>query len=212
MAPRFDLPARIALFPLTGAVLMPRARIPLHIFEPRYLQMLDDTLKTGHRLIGLIQPEGADANAGLAAIGCAGRVVSFSEMDDGRQMISLRAISRFRLVEMTPGFTPYLMGDVDWSSFGRDLRSHEDDPGLDREALFALLRRYMTAHDLSTDWDAAAEAQDEALINSLSMVLPFSPGDRQALLESPTLSDRRELLQGLIEFALHGGDNEERLQ
>ena len=209
---RFDLPARIALFPLSGAVLMPRARIPLHVFEPRYLQMLDDTLKTDHRLIGLIQPEGQNADGGLAAIGCAGRVVAFSETDDGRQMISLRAVSRFRLAEVKDGFTPYLVGEVDWSSFGRDLKGPEEDPGMDRDALFPLLRRYMEAHELSTDWDAAAEAQDEALINSLSMVLPFSPGDKQALLESPTLADRRELLQGLIEFALHGGDNEERLQ
>jgi Lon protease-like protein len=205
---RFDLPARLPLFPLSGAVLMPRARIPLHVFEPRYLQMLDDALKTDHRLIGLIQPEGE----GLAAIGCAGRVVSFSETDDGRQMISLLAVSRFRLTEVQEGFTPYLMAEVDWSSFTHDLKGTEDDPGLDRDTLFPLLRRYMDAHELSTDWDAASEAQDEALINSLSMVLPFSPGDRQALLESPTLSDRRELLQGLIEFALHGGDTEDRLQ
>ena len=104
------------------------------------------------------------------------------------------------------------MAEVDWSSFTHDLKGTEDDPGLDRDTLFPLLRRYMDAHELSTDWDAASEAQDEALINSLSMVLPFSPGDRQALLESPTLSDRRELLQGLIEFALHGGDTEDRLQ
>lgn len=209
---RFDLPARIPLFPLTGAVLMPRARIPLHVFEPRYLQMLDDTLKTDHRLIGLIQPEGAEASGGLAAIGCAGRVVAFSETDDGRQMISLLAVSRFRLTEVQEGFTPYLMAEVDWSSFGRDLKGTEEDPSLDRDALFPLLRRYMESHELSTDWDAAAEAPDEALINSLAMALPFSPGDKQALLESPSLADRRELLQGLIEFALHGGDNEERLQ
>ena len=205
---RFDLPSRIPLFPLEGAVLMPRARIPLHVFEPRYLQMLDDALKTEHRLIGLIQPEGE----GLATIGCAGRVVAFSETDDGRQMISLLAVSRFRLTEVQEGFTPYLMAEVDWSSFARDLKGPEEDPAMDRDALFPLLRRYMEAHELSTDWDAAAEAQDEALINSLSMVLPFSSGDRQALLESPTLADRRELLQGLIEFALHGGDTEDRLQ
>ncbi|MDQ1900873.1 LON peptidase substrate-binding domain-containing protein [Paracoccus sp. WLY502] len=205
---RFDLPARIPLFPLSGAVLMPRARIPLHVFEPRYLQMLDDALKTDHRLIGLIQPEGE----GLAAIGCAGRVVAFSETDDGRQMISLLAVSRFRLTEVQEGFTPYLMAEVDWTSFGRDLKGSEGDPSLDRDVLFPLLRRYMEAHELSTDWDAAAEAPDEALINSLAMALPFSPGDKQALLESPSLADRRELLQGLIEFALHGGDNEERLQ
>ncbi|WP_295047441.1 LON peptidase substrate-binding domain-containing protein [uncultured Paracoccus sp.] len=205
---RFDLPARIPLFPLTGAVLMPRGRIPLHVFEPRYLQMLDDALKTDHRLIGLIQPEGE----GLASIGCAGRVVAFSETDDGRQMISLLAVSRFRLSDVQEGFTPYLLAQVDWSSFARDLKGPEDDPGMDRNTLFPLLRRYMDTRELSTDWDAAADAQDEALINSLSMVLPFSPGDKQALLESPTLADRRELLQGLIEFALHGGDTEDRLQ
>ncbi|MDP5308478.1 LON peptidase substrate-binding domain-containing protein [Paracoccus spongiarum] len=209
MGPRFDLPARIALFPLEGAVLMPRARLPLHIFEPRYLQMLEDTLKTDHRLIGMIQPEGD----GLAAIGTAGRVVAFSETDDGRMMLSLRAVSRFRLGETQEGFAPYVQGVVDWSSFGRDLQGSEQDAGLDRDALFGLLRRYMDAHELSTDWDAAARSEDEALINSLSMMLPFSAADKQALLESPSLSDRRELLMGLIEFALHGGDDhEERLQ
>lgn len=205
---RFDLPDRIPLFPLPGAVLMPRARLPLHLFEPRYLQMLEDTLKTDHRLIGMVQPEGE----GLSAIGCAGRVVAFSETDDGRMMISLGAVSRFRLQEVQEGFAPYLQARVDWSSFGRDLGGAEQDPGLDRKVLFALLDRYMQAQELSTDWDAAAEAEDELLINSLSMMLPFGPGDKQALLESPTLSDRRELLVGLIEFALHGGENEERLQ
>ena len=205
---RFDLPARIPLFPLSGAVLMPRARMPLHVFEPRYLQMLDDTLKTDHRLIGMIQPEGD----GLSAIGCAGRVVAFSETGDGRMMISLGAISRFRLQEVEEGFAPYLQGRIDWSSFARDLSGPEQDPTLDRKALFSLLDRYMQTQELSTDWDAAAEAEDELLINSLSMMLPFTPGDKQALLESPTLADRRELLVGLIEFALHGGENEERLQ
>lgn len=209
MRRRFDLPARIALFPLEGAVLMPRARLPLQIFEPRYLQLLDDTLKTEHRLIGLIQPEGD----GLAAIGTAGRVVAFSETEDGRMMISLRAISRFRLIETQEGFAPYRQGVADWSSFTRDLKGSETDPELDRGVLFDLLRRYMSNHELSTDWDAAARSEDEVLINSLAMMLPFSSGDKQALLESPTLADRRELLLGLIEFALHGGDDqEERLQ
>lgn len=208
MAFRFELPDRLALFPLPGAVLMPRSRMPLHIFEPRYLQMLEDTLKTDHRLIGMIQPE----SDGLAAIGCAGRVVAFSETGDGRMMISLGAVSRFRLQDVVEGFAPYLQGQVDWTSFARDRGGPEHDAGLDRDALFALLSRYMETQDLSTDWDAAAQAEDELLINSLSMMLPFSAGDKQALLESPTLSDRRELLVGLIEFALHGGENEERMQ
>jgi Lon protease-like protein len=208
MSFRFDLPARIPLFPLAGVVLMPRARMPLHVFEPRYLQMLDDVLKTDNRLIGLIQPEGE----GLASIGTAGRLVAFSENDDGRLMISLKAISRFRLHEVEEGFAPYLQARIDWNGFERDQKGPERDPGLDRDTLFPLLQRFMEAHELSTDWDAAAEAEDEMLVNSLSMMLPFSSGDKQALLESPSLSDRRELLQGLIEFALHGGADEERLQ
>lgn len=208
MPKRFDLPDRIPIFPLPGAVLMPRARLPLHIFEPRYLQMLEDTLKTGHRMIGMIQPEGD----GLAAIGCAGRVIAFSETDDGRMMIQLGAVSRFRLLDVDEGFTPYMRARIDWSSFGRDIGVPEEDAGLDREALFALLARFMETEGLSTDWDAASQAEDELLINSLSMMLPFSPGDKQALLESPTLADRREMLVGLIEFALHGGENEERMQ
>ena len=208
MSFRFDLPPRIPLFPMPGAVLMPRARLPLHIFEPRYLQMLDDVLKTDHRLIGMIQPDGD----GLAAIGSAGRVAAFSETDDGRMMISLKAVSRFRLIEVEEGFAPYLRAVIDWSDFARDRKGPEQDPDMDRGRLFPLLQRYMEAHELSTDWDTAAETEDEMLVNSLSMALPFSPTDKQALLESPTLSDRRELLQGLIEFALHGGDNEERLQ
>ena len=205
---RFDLPERIALFPLAGAVLMPRSRLPLHIFEPRYLQMLDDTLKTDHRLIGMIQPDGNK----LSAIGCAGRVIAFSETDDGRMMISLKAISRFRLADVAHGFAPYQYGKADWTPFGRDLSGPEQDQGLDREALLKLLARFMQAHEFASDLGPAATVDDELLINSLSMMLPFSVGDKQALLESPTLADRRELLFGLIEFTLRNGDNEETLQ
>lgn len=208
MAAHFPLPQRLALFPLAGAVLMPRTRLPLHIFEPRYLQMLEDTLKTGHRMIGMIQPSGT----GLASIGSAGRVVGFSEGEDGRMMISLRAISRFRLRETEDSFAPYLRGLVDFGDFHRDTGGPESDPGMQRERLFPLLRRYMETHELATDWEAAEKADDETLVNSLAMMLPFSASDKQALLESPSLADRRELLEGLIEFALHGGDNEERLQ
>lgn len=205
---RFDLPSRIALFPLPGATLMPRAKLPLHIFEPRYLQMLEDALKTEHRLIGMIQP----TESGLARVGSAGRVVAFSESDDGRMMVSLRAVSRFALVDTQNGFSPYILGEVDWTGFERDLNGSETDPELHREALLDLLRRYMQVHELSTDWNAAAEAEDEMLINSLAMMLPFSPGEKQALLEAPTLSERRALLEGLIEYSLRNGENEERLQ
>lgn len=204
-----DMPGQIPLFPLPGAVLMPRARLPLQIFEPRYLQMLEDVLKTDHRLIGMIQPIGE----GLARVGTAGRVVAFSETEDGRLMISLRAVSRFRLVEAEEGFLPYIRGRVDWTGFAADReKGDETDPGFDREAFLGRLRRYMAARDLSTDWEAAGEADDEMLVNALAMLLPLEVEEKQALLEAPTLTARREILDGLIEYALHGGAREETLQ
>lgn len=205
---RLDLPSRIPLFPLSEVVMLPRAKLPLHIFEPRYLQMLDDALKTDHRLIGMIQPEG-DA---FAAIGSAGRVIAFSENDDGRMMISLRAVSRFRLKATEDGFTPYRQGEVDWTGFERDLEGPEKDPSLDRSALLDKLRRYAEALQVSTDLESATKTADEVLINAFSMMLPFSTGEKQALLEAKTLAERRVLLEGLIDYALHGGENEEPMQ
>lgn len=204
-----DLPSQLPLFPLPGAVLMPRSRLPLHLFEPRYLQMLDDTMKTEHRLIGMIQTMGDT----LADIGTAGRVVAFNESDDGRVMISLRAVSRFRLQEVEEGFAPYMRGRVDWDDFTADLRpDEEEDPGFDREAFLSRLRRYMASLDISTDWEAASEADDEMLVNALAMLLPLDPEEKQALLEAPTLPERREILDGLIEYALHAGSAEVKVQ
>lgn len=205
---RFDLPSRVALFPLCEVVMLPRAKLPLHIFEPRYLQLLDDALKTDHRLIGMIQPD----DGSLAGIGSAGRVIAFSESEDGRMMISLRAVSRFRLTRIEDGFAPYQQARVDWTGFERDLGGPETDPGLDRPAFLDRLRRYIETHQLSTDLEAAAKATDEILINAFSMMLPFSSGEKQALLEARTLTERRVLLEGLIDYALHGGENEEPLQ
>ena len=204
-----DLPAQLPLFPLPGAVLMPRSRLPLHLFEPRYLQMLEDTIRTEHRMIGMIQPMG-DA---LAGVGTAGRVVAFNESDDGRVMISLKAVSRFRLHEVEEGFAPYLRGRVSWDDFGADLRADgEDDPAFDREAFLSRLRRYMASLEISTDWEAASEADDEMLVNALAMLLPLDPEEKQALLEAPTLPERREILDGLIEYALHAGSAEVKIQ
>lgn len=208
----FDLPEVIALFPLPGAVLMPRTRLPLQIFEPRYLQMIEDVLKTPSRLIGMIQPAEAGLDA-LAQVGCAGRIVAFSELEDGRLMISLKARSRFRLNEVRPGFTAYLRGQVDWKGYEADLAPRaEEDPGFDRGLFMARLGRYLTLRGLSTDWESAAASDDETLVNSLSMLLPFAAEEKQALLECPTLVARRKLLDGLLEYALHGGDNEETIQ
>jgi hypothetical protein len=213
----FDLPDTIAVFPLPGALLLPRARLPLHIFEPRYLAMIDDALKTPHRLIGMIQPRDVPANekAGekrLHAIGCAGRITGLSETEDGRYMISLSGLSRFRVKEEVQGFTPYRRCLVDWAGFDRDRGPTEDDRAFDRAGFMDLLGRFFTARELSTDWTSLKEAEPELLINSLSMLCPFTPEDRQALLEAPSLSTRRETLVTLIEFSLRGGSADEVLQ
>lgn len=205
-----DLPGVIPVFPLPGALLLPRARLPLHIFEPRYLQMLDDALKTPHRLIGMVQPnevEGRKGN-GLQTIGCAGRVTQFSETEDNRYLITLSGISRFRVQHEVDGFTPYRRCEVSWNGFDRDQGRCEEDPSFDRPVFLDLLGRYFAAQSLSADWETLKDADDELLINSLSMMLDFDPEDKQALLEAPSLSTRRETLITLIEFALRGGEGE----
>jgi uncharacterized protein len=205
----FDLPDSVPIFPLPGALLLPRARLPLHIFEPRYLAMLDDCMKTPHRLIGMIQPrEAPNGEKRLHAIGCAGRLTGFSETEDGRYMISLTGASRFRVKEEVAGFAPYRKCLVDWAPFGRDLGPAEQDKGLDRKSFLDLLARFFEAQQLSTDWSSLKEAEGELLINSLSMLCPFTPEDKQALLEAPSLTTRRETIVTLIEFALRGGGDE----
>lgn len=209
-----DLPDTVSLFPLPGALLLPRSRLPLHLFEPRYLAMLEDTLKTPHRLIGMVQPnplKGQDG-AGLHSIGCAGRVTQFSETEDGRYMITLSGVSRFRIQKEIDAFTPYRRAEVSWDGFERDLGPTDSDKGFDRTEFMKLLARYFEVRELRTDWEALEDADDELLINSLSMLLGFDPEDKQALLEAPCLSTRRETLVTLIEFALRSGDEREVMQ
>jgi Lon protease-like protein len=208
-----NLPSTIPVFPLPGALLLPRARLPLHIFEPRYLAMLDDVLKAPLRLIGMIQPYvGPGRQNSLHSIGCAGRVTAFSETEDGRYMITLTGISRFRVADEVEGFTPYRKCNVDWSGFDRDLGATERDNHLDRPRFLKLLKRYFESEDLQTDWDSLCQAEDELLINSLSMLCPLDFEDKQALLEAPSLAARRETLLTLMEYALRGGSGEEVMQ
>ncbi|WP_342069638.1 LON peptidase substrate-binding domain-containing protein [Yoonia algicola] len=208
-----DLPDIIPVFPLPGALLLPRARLPLHLFEPRYLAMLEDVLKTPTRLIGMVQPYDAPGKDGkLHSIGCSGRVTAFSETEDGRYMITMSGMSRFRIIEEVEGFTPYRRCKVSWQGFGRDLGPVERDDSFDRDAFMEALGRYLVDQGLSTDWESLGEAEDELLINSLSMLCPFAPEDKQALLEAPSLTTRRETLMTLIEFALRGGSGEEVMQ
>ncbi|WP_040819497.1 LON peptidase substrate-binding domain-containing protein [Litoreibacter arenae] len=208
-----DLPDTIPVFPLPGALLLPRARLPLHLFEPRYLQMFEDVLKTPHRLIGMVQPhKGPKGEEQLHAIGCAGRITQFSETEDGRYMITLAGISRFRITQEVTGFSPYRKAEVSWAGFERDMGASEKDEKFDRDAFLAVLKRFFDAHDLQTDWESLKDAETELLINSLSMLCPFDPEEKQALLEAPSLGTRRETLTTLIEFSLRGGSSEEILQ
>ncbi len=207
MLSKSDLPDTVPVFPLPGALLLPRSRLPLHIFEPRYLAMIEDCMKTPARLIGMIQPRNGkmEGDPKLHSIGCAGRLTAFSETEDGRYMITLSGVSRFRVKEEINGFTPYRRCKVSWDGFDRDLGPTEHDPGLNRETFFPALRSFFEAEELRTDWDSLEDAEDELLINSLSMLCPFEPEDKQALLEAPSLETRRETLVTLIQFALRGG-------
>lgn len=207
-----SLPQTIALFPLPGALMLPRGALPLHIFEPRYRAMLEAALATPSRLIGMIQPCGSPTGDPdlLQAIGCAGRVTQFRETEDGRYMITLTGVSRFRLLEEEPrGGIPFRRGRVSWDGFSRDLGPAEEDPGLNRPQFFELLERFLRNLPLQTDWKTLQDAEDELLINALSALAPLSPEERQALLEAPSLSTRRETLVMLMEFALRGPANDE---
>ena len=190
--------------------MLPRSRLPLHVFEPRYLQMLDDALKTPERLVGMVQPNevAGRGGIGLQMIGCAGRITQFSETEDNRYMVTLSGISRFRVVSEVDGFTPYRRCEVNWSSFGDDQLESDEDLQFDRPRFLDLLGRYFDAQSLSADWETLKEADDELLINSLSMMLDFGSEDKQALLEAPSLSTRREKLVTLIEFSLRGGEGD----
>ncbi len=207
-----DLPETLPIFPLSGALLLPRGHLPLHIFEPRYLTMLDDALRSDHRMIGMVQPESDDDDAPLNQIGCAGRVTAFRETPERTYMVTLSGIARFKLGEIQEGFSPYLRSEVDWSAFAGDLRGTEQDEGLNREPFLDLLARYFQLVELESDWDNLKEVDSETLINALAALSPFETKDKQALLEADTLTRRREILETLMEFAVHGGTGKERLQ
>ena len=211
-----NLPKEIPLFPLPGALLLPKSKLPLNLFEPKYLTMLNDVLKTEDRLIGMIQPvstpEGTKSSRQLHQIGCAGRLVSFNETRDGRYLITLEGISRYRFVNLAEGFFPYTKANVTWNSFSEDLDPTKPDENFNRAEFLKILSKYFAAAQLSSDWSSLKEADEELLINSLSMLCPFDPEEKQALLEAPSLEYRRETLVTLMEFNLQGGIDEETLQ
>lgn len=207
-----DLPATLPIFALSDVLLLPRGRLPLNIFEPRYLAMFDDAMKTDHRLIGVIQPNSGTEPPALREVGCAGRIVSYSETEDGRYLVVLAGICRFRPGKEIESFTPYRRLSPDWSDWRHDLRAREIDDGFDRPRFLKLLKRYFAASGLSTDWDSLQEADEETLVNSLAMLCPFSAEEKQALLEAEQLGDRRASLCALMEFAIASQGEDGSLQ
>src|SRR6202023_3431846 len=196
------LPAILPIFPLTGVLLRPRGRLPLNIFEPRYLAMTRDAL-AGERVIGMVQPNDprvAGDNPLVYPTGCAGRITSFSETDDGRFLITLTGISRFRIREELPLLEGYRRGVPEGGEFAGGLRS-EDERGFDRDRLLRGLKAYFEHHQIQADWDAITSVPGERLVTSIAMICPFEPSEKQALLEAPDLEERARLLTAIVEMA-----------
>lgn len=206
------LPGVLPIFPLEGVLLLPHGHLPLHIFEPRYRAMVEAALGSG-RMIGMVQPRLAcphpvPDDAQIFDVGCAGRIVSFSETDDGRFLITLKGVCRFRVSEELPlgdqgfrrvraDFVPYL-GDLEGS----------EEASVDRARLLAAAKVYLQAKEIACDWSAVEAASLPAIITSMAMICPFESGEKQALLESASLTDRGDLLTSLFEMALIEGETE----
>ena len=203
------VPAVIPVFPLPGALLLPRGQMPLNIFEPRYLAMIDDALRSGDRLIGMIQPDpthpGVDRDKPhLFHVGCVGRMTQFAESGDGRYLIQLTGVSRFRIEEELAVTTLYRQCRVTYQPFVDDFtpRKGEDEDEVDRKALLRALTAFLKANNLKADWDGIENAPNEALVNALAMMSPYDAAEKQAMLEAPDLKTRAEILVAVTEIEL----------
>jgi uncharacterized protein len=209
-----DLTDIIPVFPLPGALLLPRGQMPLNIFEPRYVAMVDDALLSGHRLIGMIQPESADPAAdmkpSLYKIGCVGRITQIAETGDGRYLLQLTGIVRFRIEEELTVSTPYRQCRVLYAPFTDDFTARKGEDEVDRESLLRALSNFLKANELKADWEGIENAPNEALVNALAMMSPYGAAEKQALLEAPDLKTRAEILVAVTEIELAkkstGGD------
>ncbi len=205
------LPDEFPIFPLGGALLLPRGRLPLNIFEPRYLAMVEDALSAG-RMFGMVQPNprlAADAHGpGLFRVGCLGRLSSFSETDDGRYLITLTGICRFEIAAELPPRRGYRRVRADLSRFAADLELQGGGSGFDRTELLAALRGYFTRRGFDANWDAIGQMDDEVLVVTLCMVCPFEPVEKQALLEADSAADRAQALLALLRIDAFGPGGE----
>ena len=206
--PRFsELPTKMPIFPLSGALLLPGGRLPLNIFEPRYLAMVRDCIASPQRLIGMIQSKGDEEEASLYRIGCAGRIASFAEQEDGRITITLAGTARFRLLDCDELADGYLMAEVGWQDFEQDLKPDEEI--IDRTALVQILRHYFEVKGFSADWKQLESCGDERLVTSLAMICPFEVAEKQALLEAHGLGARAQLLTTILQMATHEESDEQ---
>ena len=203
-----EMPGVLPLFPLSGALLLPRGQLPLNIFEPRYLAMIDDALRT-HRMVGMIQPdpEAGDERPPLFKVGCAGRITQFAESGDGRYILTLTGVSRFAMIEEVAAMTPYRQGRIDFQAFASDFKPREGEEQVDRDGVLKALRDFAEENHLQIDWDSINQAPNEALVNALSMMSPFGPREKQALLEASDLRGRAEVLVAITEIELARGRN-----
>jgi Lon protease-like protein len=201
------LPDEIPVFPLPGALLLPRGQMPLNIFEPRYLAMIDHALRSGYRLIGMIQPDQAHPGPDqdkphLFSVGCVGRITQFAESGDGRYLIQLTGIARFRVEAELAVATAYRQCRVTYRPFVDDFTARKGEQEVDRKALLRTLSEFLKANDLKADWEGIENAPNEALVNALAMMSPYDPAEKQAMLEAPDLKTRAEILIAVTEIEL----------
>jgi Lon protease-like protein len=199
-----DLPRKLPVFPLPGALLLPRADLPLNIFEPRYLEMISDAL-SGERVIGIIQPKDESSDEerpDLMKVGCAGRITSYAETSDGRMLVTLTGISRFSIKSEIAATTSYRQVVADFNPFAIDLVMDLGAADVNRPALLTAFKDYLSANNMSADWSEINAASTEVLVNTLSLLAPYPASEKQALLEAPDLKTRADVLVALTEMAL----------
>jgi hypothetical protein len=201
-----DLPDVIPVFPLPGALLLPRGQMPLNIFEPRYLAMVDDSMRSGQRLIGMIQPDISHTERRdrptLFRVGCVGRITQLAESGDGRYLLELTGVSRFKVIEELSVTTPYRQCRVDYATFIDDFTARKGEEDVDRRSLIAVLADFLKANNLRADWEGIDKAPNEALVNALAMMSPYGVPEKQALLEAPDLKTRAEILVAVTQIEL----------
>ena len=201
-----ELPKTIPVFPLPGALLLPRGQMPLNIFEPRYLAMVDDALRDGHRLIGMIQPDinhtRDETKRVLFKVGCVGRITQLAESGDGRYILELTGVARFKVLEEVTALTAYRQCKVDFFPYADDFVARKGEDDVDRAALLDVLTDFLEANNLKVDWEGIESAPNEALVNALAMMSPYGPAEKQAMLEAPDLKTRAEILIAVTEMDL----------